>query len=152
MPDCICFSLRSHLFKHAGRMFGYRGWHEYHSSRFRIRYRHATSASRHLWWFRTSCRFNCFRAQVSTYCTENRAHMHGRQTRVRALYQLTELLKNSINRDICVGMRRTVMNKRCLNRCETICSARFRRHLKLASIRRNDCIKNYWNVRAIRIW
>lgn len=60
------YTSRSHLFKHAGRVFGYRGRHKYHSSCFGIRNRHATSTSCRLRWLRTSGRFNCIRAQVST--------------------------------------------------------------------------------------
>lgn len=56
----------SHLFKHAGRVFGYRRWHKYHSSRFGVRHGYTTSSSRHLRWIRTSGWLNCFRAQVSS--------------------------------------------------------------------------------------
>lgn len=82
--DCLfTFNMHSHLFKHAGRVFGHRRWHKYHSSCFRIRYRYATSSSCRVRWIGQSCRFNRIRAQVSIdyyyyYCYLKPTHIYMR--------------------------------------------------------------------------
>lgn len=143
-PYFLLTPSRSHLFKHAGRMFGYRRRHQYHSSRFRVRNRHATSSSRRVRWIRTSCRFNCFRAQVSTV------------RRVERDASVCVFVNSENNKlqliMVFEGMLPMVKSKQCSSRCVTICSARFRRHSKLVSIKLNDCIRSCWSARGTRIW
>lgn len=49
-------------------------------------------------------------------------------------------------------MRLIRKNKLCWNRCENIYSTQFKKHSKWELIRRNVCIRSYFNAFAIRIW